>query len=55
MRGSGQLLYGSDFPFTPARGVEPRIAAVDAAAVPVEGAPLGSRRPGATPGSRYLA
>jgi 6-methylsalicylate decarboxylase len=33
----GQLLYGSDFPFTPAFGVEPQIASVNAAAVPVEG------------------
>ncbi len=38
LAGSGQLLYGSDYPFTPARGVELQIAAVSAATVPVEGA-----------------
>ncbi len=36
--GPGQLLYGSDFPFTPAQGVERQIAAVNDAPVPAEGA-----------------
>ena len=34
----GQLLYGSDFCFTPARGIEMQIASINAAPVPVEGA-----------------
>lgn len=33
----GQLLYGSDFCFTPVAGIERQIAAVNAAPVPVEG------------------
>ena len=36
--GPGQLLYGSDFCFTPVAGIERQIAAVNAAPVPVEGA-----------------
>jgi predicted TIM-barrel fold metal-dependent hydrolase len=34
--GSGQLLYGSDFCFTPAPGIERQIAAINAAPVPVQ-------------------
>ena len=36
--GPGQLLYGSDFCFTPALGIEMQIAAINAAPVPVQGA-----------------
>lgn len=36
--GPEQLLYGSDFCFTPAAGVEVHVASVNAAPVPVEGA-----------------
>jgi 6-methylsalicylate decarboxylase len=36
--GHGQLLYGSDFPFTPASGIEMQVASVNAAPVPAEDA-----------------
>ena len=36
--GPDRLLYGSDFCFTPARGIEMQIASIKAAPVPVEGA-----------------
>lgn len=36
--GPGQLLYGSDFCFTPALGIERQIAAINAAPVPVQDA-----------------